>query len=94
MLVSVRPHREVPPVEEPHTLVVDAASLAIIKTIPVGKRPWGVTLSPDGNFLYAANGTSNDVSVVDTRTFQEVAKLDTGGKPWGALAVPDVKASP
>jgi YVTN family beta-propeller protein len=31
----------------------------------VGKRPWGITFSPDGKYLFAANGPSDNVSVVD-----------------------------
>jgi DNA-binding beta-propeller fold protein YncE len=30
--------------------------------IPVGQRPWGIALTPDGRKLYAANGLSNVMS--------------------------------
>ena len=46
--------------------VIDAATNAVVSTIPVGQRPWGIALTPDGKKLYTANGPSNDVSVVDT----------------------------
>ena len=47
--------------------VLDTHSYELLDTIKVGPRPWGLGLSPDGKFLFAANGPSNDVSVVDLR---------------------------
>jgi YVTN family beta-propeller protein len=51
--------------------------------IPVGKRPWGIALSPDGRKIYTANGVSNDVSVIDTNTNQVIATIKAGDGPWG-----------
>lgn len=51
--------------------------------IPVGRRPWGVALSPDGRWLYTANGLSNDLSVIDTRTLRVVGSIRVGERPWG-----------
>ena len=45
--------------------------------MPVGKRPWGIALTPDGRKLYTANGPSNDVSVVDADKLT-VEKTDSG----------------
>jgi len=45
-------------------------------------------LSPDGKYLYTANGPSNDISVVDLKTDKEVAKIHTGQSPWGLAVVP------
>ena len=33
--------------------VLDAHSYAVDTTIKVGKRPWGIVLSPDGKFLFS-----------------------------------------
>lgn len=60
----------------------------VLHTIPVGKRPWGLALSPDGKLLYVANGPSNDVSVVDTSAAKELARVKVGQGPWGAAVVP------
>jgi YVTN family beta-propeller protein len=54
----------------------------------VGTRPWGIVLSPDGKYLFSANGPSNDVSVVDLTTNQETARIKTGEGPWGLTLVP------
>jgi len=51
--------------------------------IPVGQRPWGIGLTPDGRKLYTANGSSNDVTVVDTVTNKVVATIKAGDGPWG-----------
>ena len=50
---------------------------------PVGKRPWGVTISHDGRYVFTANGLSNDVSVVDVTMNRVVATIKVGQRPWG-----------
>ena len=52
-------------------------------TVPVGKRPWGIALTPDGRKLYTANGPSNDVSVVDTDSLTVEKTIPVGKIPWG-----------
>ena len=49
---------------------------------------WGVALSPSGDVLYTANGSSNDVSVVDAGSFRVLARIPVGDSPWGAIVVP------
>jgi YVTN family beta-propeller protein len=49
-----------------------------------------VAISPDGKTLFTANGSSNDVSVVDVATFKVEARIAVGDSPWGALIVPNV----
>ena len=46
--------------------VIDTATSTVIATIPVGKRPWNMALTPDGKKLYVACGRSDSVSVIDT----------------------------
>jgi len=55
--------------------VLDARSYAVENTVKVGKRPWGIVLSPDGKLLFSANGPSNDVSVVDLAQGKEIARV-------------------
>ncbi|HEX3132443.1 MAG TPA: hypothetical protein VHX44_02540 [Planctomycetota bacterium] len=50
-------------------------------------------MSPDGKFLYSANGPSNDVSVVDLASEKEVAKIKAGDSSWG-IAVGPIPANP
>jgi len=63
--------------------VIDGDHLALITLIPVGQRPWGIALTPDGRKLYTANGVSNDVSVIDTSTNRVVSTIKAGDGPWG-----------
>ena len=69
------------------SIVIDAATHKLIAMIPVGQRPWGIALTPDGRKLYAGNGLSNDVSVIDTATNQVVKTIKAGDGPWG-IAIP------
>lgn len=64
--------------------VIDTASLAIVKTIPVGANPEGLAVS--GNYLYVANSggynasPDSTVSVIDLNTQMEIKKIITGTK--------------
>lgn len=52
-----------------------------IGTVHVGQHPEWVTFSPDGKFVYVAAAGDNAVSVVDTSTLKEVAKIPVGQVP-------------
>lgn len=69
-------------------LVFDGRTYELLATIKVGTRPWGIALSPDGKYLYSANGPSNDVSVVDLATNKETARIKAGESPWSVAIVP------
>jgi YVTN family beta-propeller protein len=55
--------------------------------IPVGNRAWGIALNPDGSKLYTANGASNDVSVVDVKSREELRRIKVGDGPWGVAII-------
>jgi YVTN family beta-propeller protein len=67
--------------------IVDTATDKVTGSFEVGQRPWGIALSPDGKFLYSANGPSNDVSVVDLATNTVIKQIKAGESPWGVLVV-------
>ena len=69
-------------------VVVDTKKNNVAAIIPVGERVWGEALSPDGSKLYTANGTTNDVSVVDARGRKELTRIKVGDGPWGVAIVP------
>src|SRR5262249_44162245 len=49
--------------------VIDAATLNVVATIPLGKRPRGLAASPDGSRLYVAlSGSPNAGPGVDEKT--------------------------
>jgi len=65
--------------------VIDTSNDEIIATIPVGKRPWNMAITPDGKKLYVAAGRSNAVSVIDTETNQKITDIPVGERPWGVV---------
>ena len=52
----------------PIVVAMDTSTGQQIGAVEVGARPWGIAPSPDGHYLFTANGPSNDVSIVDART--------------------------
>jgi PQQ-dependent catabolism-associated beta-propeller protein len=68
--------------------VIDAASLRVQNTIPVGERVWGLALTRDASRLYTTDGASHTVSVIDTATDAVIATIPVGKFPWG-VAIDD-----
>jgi YVTN family beta-propeller protein len=64
-------------------LAVDTQSKQVVARAPVGHRPRGITLSPDGKTLYVSNAWSDTVSEVDVDSFQVKRTLNTGWGPVG-----------
>src|ERR1700676_1090425 len=62
-------------------VVFDPSSLETLATIPVGKNPDGIVFEPATQTVWAFNGRSNDVSVVDAATRKVVATIALPGKP-------------
>ena len=64
---------------------VDPKTFATRRYFPVGSRNWGIGIAPDGKHLFAANGLSGDVTVIDLVADKPVATIKVGGKPWGVV---------
>jgi YVTN family beta-propeller protein len=58
----------------------------LVTEIPVGARPWGIALESDGQRLYTAKGSSNDVTVVDTSSLRVLKKIPVGRGPKGGAS--------
>lgn len=71
--------------------VIDAATRAVVATVPLGKRPRGLAasraVSPDGTTIVTANGPSNDISIIDAASRQVTATVPAGNGPWGVAVV-------
>ncbi len=68
--------------------VVDLATHAVTP-IPAGDYPHGLRLSPDGRHLLVANVEGNDVSLFDTDTLTEAARIPVGAAPVQVALLPD-----
>jgi YVTN family beta-propeller protein len=58
--------------------VVDTATNTVVGNIAVGATPEGVSVTPDGAFVYVANSFSESVSVIDAATNTVIATIATG----------------
>lgn len=59
--------------------VVDTATLKVMKTIPVGKRPRGMVLTPDFKKLIVCAGDDNRLDIIDTTTLEVIESHETSG---------------
>lgn len=62
---------------------IDLIEMKVTETILAGSAPHGVVVSNDGRFVYVTNLKSDDVSVIDTATKKEIAKISVGKSPNG-----------
>lgn len=59
----------------------------LVATIPVGRDPNWVTLTPDGKRAFISNRGSDDVSVIDLATRKEIGRVKVGSYPQRMTAV-------
>jgi YVTN family beta-propeller protein len=64
-----------------HVYVYSMPDLKFIGGVKVGDHPDWLTFTPDSKRIYVANAGSNSVSVVDTETRTEVARVPVGQVP-------------
>ena len=69
--------------------VIDVATKTAVATIPVGKRPRGLGLSPDGRHLYAALGSEDAIAIVDTAERKVIGRIPAGSDPEMFALSPD-----
>ena len=61
--------------------------LGLVATVPVGRDPNWVTLSPDGRRIFISNRGSDDVSVIDLASRKEIARVKVGRYPQRMTSV-------
>jgi YVTN family beta-propeller protein len=62
-------------------VVFDRSTLATVATIPAGTNPDGIVFEPATQTVWAFNGRSKDVTVIDAATRKVVATIALPGKP-------------
>ena len=55
--------------------------LELLGGIPTGTDPDWITFTPDNKLVYVANAVSNNVSVIDMETLEEVTRIPVGEAP-------------
>jgi len=69
---------------------VDATNWALVRRIPAGEGVYNLAVTPDGKLLVATNKRGPSVSIFDTATATELAKLKTKRRVvHGAVISPD-----
>ena len=68
--------------------VIDGETNALIGTVIVGKRPFGVGVNPITNRIYVSNQGSDNVSVIDGFSNRVIATIKVGLSPEGVNVNP------
>ena len=55
--------------------------MQLVTRIQTGKLPYWLSFSPDGKYAVVSNADSDDVLVIDTATYKEVARVKVGKAP-------------
>jgi YVTN family beta-propeller protein len=71
--------------------IINAESLRVDKTIPVGRNPHELAVAPNGSRIYVPNVAGNSISVIDPRTGLETKKIlhPDFNSPHGVAFTPD-----
>ena len=69
--------------------VVEIATGNIVAELPVGGEPEGVTLSPDGRWVYVTSENDSQVTVIDAVALEVVTVFDVGARPRSSNFSPD-----
>ena len=72
-------------------VVVDIPRRRVVARLPVDQTPRGLTVSPDGKFVYFTEANSADIQVLDTATNKVTAKIAVGPIPHQIAFTPDHK---
>jgi YVTN family beta-propeller protein len=72
-------------------VVVDVPGRRVSARLPVGQTPRGLTVSPDGKFLYFTEANSADIQVLDTATNRVTTAIAVGPIPHQIAFTPDHK---
>jgi YVTN family beta-propeller protein len=67
--------------------VYDVATKKLSNEIHTGKCPNWITISPDGSYVAVSNSATDDCSIIDRNSRDEVARVKVGKGPKRLLAV-------
>lgn len=70
-----------------HVVIVDVESREVEKYILVGRRAWGLELSPDEEQLFVLNGLSDDMTIIDLDRRRPIRSVRTGLVPHAVKVI-------
>jgi YVTN family beta-propeller protein len=65
-----------------------ADSLQLLAEVPIGKRCWHFTFTPDDSKILLACGRSDNIVVIDANSYQPIKTIDGFDMPWGVVTYP------
>ncbi|MBZ5696393.1 MAG: beta-propeller fold lactonase family protein [Acidobacteriia bacterium] len=68
--------------------VFAADSLQLLGETAVGQRCWHFTFTPDDSKILLACGRSNNIYVIDAKSYQTIRTLEGFQLPWGIVTYP------
>jgi YVTN family beta-propeller protein len=68
--------------------VYSADSMQLLAEVPVGQRCWHFTFTPDDSKLLVACGRSNNVYVIDAKSYKPITVIGGFKTPWGIITYP------
>ena len=71
--------------------VVDSVTLEPVKTVKVGQRPRGITITHDGKYLLVCVSDDDTIEMIDATSFERVGTLPSGPDPELLSLSPDGK---
>jgi len=69
-----------------HVYAYALPGLDYLGGVPTGNHPDWLTFSPDSRYVYVANGGSDDVSIIEIASREEVVRLPVGSSPKRNIA--------
>ncbi|MCZ4091276.1 YVTN family beta-propeller repeat protein [Sinorhizobium psoraleae] len=71
--------------------VLDSTTKEVVRTLDVGQRPRGITISHDGKFIYLCASDDDTIEIIDTATYEIIGSLPSGPDPELFVLSPDGK---
>jgi YVTN family beta-propeller protein len=68
--------------------VIRTSDNVVTATVVVGNGPWGVAVTPSGDYVYVTNNLDGTVSVIRTSDNVVTARVVVGRGPWGVAVTP------
>jgi YVTN family beta-propeller protein len=69
--------------------VIDTRTHRAVRTLPTGRFPVGVAVTPDGKSVYVANEVAATVSIIATGTGKVTGSVPVGAGPFAVTLGPD-----